>query len=106
MNRGFTVCAIATSMMLPSVTMAVDTADIKECLSDFAQSYFPGKEAKLVVAEQPRNLAAVNFSHGTHEVAITVTSPQSGDVLATGTCAVRDSSSETGYVTILESDIE
>lgn len=91
---------IASIAFSPALAFGADSESIQDCMDTFAARHFPNSKVSFVVEDDAGFPAPLIASTGTREVQVVASDADSGRVLATATCAVRENS-KVGNVIVL-----
>lgn len=91
---------VASLAFAPALAFSADVASVQGCMDSFAAQHFPDSKVSFVVQGDTSLLMPLAANGGTRQVQLVASDRSSGRVLATATCAVRDSA-KTGRVIVL-----
>jgi hypothetical protein len=95
----FASIAFAASLA-PLAASAAGTDSIRACIDTFVAQNLPGRHASFTVDDERTTQVPLIASTGTRTVALVASEKNSGRVIATAICKVRNEGGKSGSVTI------
>jgi len=93
--------AVFATLAIAPAAFASDVDSIQGCMDSFAARNFADKNVSFVVEGDTRMGLPLQANGGTRQVQLVATERNTGRVLATATCSIRDSSNSGRVIVLL-----